>query len=246
MKILQMVNLVDWPVQPVDLPADTTYALINEGTFPLELHGSMGEGEAKYRLVVGQVSARRGTGGLTVFSFDYKSAQHEQLVGEIAAYHTMLFGVMGGSRPYKAVLGVTNWEEIDKDIGLKALRPFQPGLVNTDEEKATFANLKVFTKLFDKVTKGVFPVTYLTTGIDGVNTEFSTIFTLKTRTLRDLDKLHLKLIQCEVEVRHEVERLGKFTWQRSNKERTLHVTLRGAQRYGDEVIELLSKLPGVR
>lgn len=229
MKIPTMLDFISYPPEPVCLPADTTYALINDPV-PLELHGSVDAGEALAPLCIGAVYARRSDGGKVVFTTAFRSPAHEQLFNEIAKYSPMSFGVKGGSWPYKAMVGIEKWakNELEPLTRIPRFSSLTLQAAHVEEyERDDFTKLEFFV-IREKKKAGNCAVShYSRSGKVGVSGAFGAIIQIAASDLPTLDRLHLRLIQKETPFRLSTEHLGKVKWDRCNRECLLNINITG-------------------
>lgn len=229
MKTPKMVDFIDYPFEPVCLPADITYALIND-TIPLELHGDVESGTPKTSFCIGAVAARRGNEGKVIFSLVFRSPQYESLFEQIAKFSPMQLCIVGGSWPYKAVIGLKTWAE---GLGFPQQRQSRfpvtalSGAQHEEYVRTDFSHLDRFCKGFGKSASSIWVMSYHRSGLEGVNSEFGAEFMFTAVTLNDLDRLHMYLIGKVGSYRVNTLHMGAIEWTRSNPNCILHVKVRG-------------------
>lgn len=233
MKTPKMVDFIDYPFEPVCLPADITYALIND-TIPLELHGDVESGTPKAPLCIGAIAARRGNEGKVIFSLVFRSPLYESLFEQIAKFSPMQMCIVGGSWPYKAVIGIKAWAD---GLGFPQQKQsrFQVTSLNGAQHEQyvrdDFSELDRFCKHFGKSASNIWVMSYHRSGLEGVNSEFGAEFMINAATMGDFDRLHMTFIEKAGHYRVITKHMGGIEWTRSNPNCIFHVKIRGTLGY---------------
>lgn len=230
-----------YPGEPLDLPADKTYALINDGFIPIELHGDPGNDFACHGRVVGFLSPRRSNGGKVIFTTYYKDPSYEQMIAEILAGHEMNIIILGGSWAYKACIGISGWHVKTRDLGMGGMKPAVITMLSDEVEKAAVKHLNAFVEQFKKTTKGIYVLRYVDLSEPGSKVVARAQIALGARRIVDLDKLHLRVIRQSQVISKAVKGAkGDVSWIRDDLHRQLTITFEGTPTYIMRAIESMS------
>lgn len=235
MKLPFIVNEVNFPPEPVDLPAEACRAFMSEDTIPLELHGDLGCGSANYSRVVGYVTGRRVNGGMIDITVHYRSPVHQKMVDELCKDNQMVFMCMGGGWPYKAMVGVKGWNKEIGDLGARAIAPLVVSILESNHEKTIISAFKRFA---DSVPskKGIHLIRL--TSANKSNAFFINA-TFGTRTLIELDRLHLACVE-KISL-FKTRARGDVTIHRDHVNRTITLNVQGSEAFAEHFIKAISE-----